>query len=200
MWLICDEIYRSIYHEDDRPEAAGLLDLPAESLGKFVLIDGASKSFTMTGWRVGFSWCEPDVAKKFAALQSQITSNASTPAQVAAMEAYGDVAAAVASVTEMERAFRRRRDLVVARMQELLPDVPFVRPEGAFYLFFRVDHLFDDRIADATAWCSHLLQEKGVALVPGGAFGDDRWVRMSYAASDDELEEAFTRMAALVAS
>jgi aspartate aminotransferase len=198
IWLICDEIYRCIYHEDDRKEAAGLLDLPADSLGAFVLVDGASKSFAMTGWRIGFSWCEPEVAAKFAALQSQITSNASTPSQVAALEAYSHVAAADASVSEMERAFRRRRDLVIARMEGLLPGVPFVRPVGAFYLFFRVDHLFGDGVRDATAWCSNLLQERGVALVPGGAFGDDRWVRMSYAASDDELEEALRRMASFV--
>jgi aspartate aminotransferase len=75
-----------------------------------------------------------------------------------------------------------------------------VRPEGAFYLFFRVDHLFDDEVSDATAWCSHLLQETGVALVPGAAFGDDRWARMSYAASDEEIEEALRRMAGLVGS
>lgn len=195
VWFICDEIYRNIYHEEDRVAAAGLLDLPESSLGDFVLIDGASKSYAMTGWRVGFSWCDPEVAKKFAALQSQITSNASTPAQVAALEAYGDVDAARVSVAEMERAFRRRRDLVMGRLQELLPDVPFVRPEGAFYLFFRVDRLFDQGVPDATAWCSHLLREKGVALVPGAAFGDDRWVRMSYAASDEDLEEALVRIA-----
>jgi aspartate aminotransferase len=200
VWFICDEIYGNIYHEDDRTAAAGLLDLPEDSLGDFVLIDGASKSYAMTGWRVGFSWCAPEVAKKFAALQSQITSNASTPAQMAALEAYADVKAAGASVAEMEVAFRRRRDLVMARMAELLPAIPFVRPEGAFYLFFRVDHLFDDEISDATAWCSHLLQETGVALVPGAAFGDDRWARMSYAASDEEIEEALRRMAGLVGS
>jgi len=198
IWLICDEIYGNIYHEDDRSTAPGLLDLPQDSLGDFVLVDGASKSFAMTGWRAGFSWCVPEVAKKFADLQSQITSNASTPSQVAALEAFGNVEAATASVAEMERAFRRRRDLVMERMRVLLPEVRFVHPHGAFYLYFRVDPFFDGDMRDATAWCSRLLETTGVALVPGGAFGDDRWARMSYAASDGEIETALERMAAFV--
>lgn len=198
VWLIADEIYRNIHHENGGVPAAGLMEVPEKSLGDFVLIDGASKSYAMTGWRVGFSWCKPDLAKKFTDLQSQITSNTSTPAQVAALEAFSNVAAATTSVQEMEAAFHRRRDLVVARIQELLPGLPFVHPAGAFYLYFRVDSLFGGDVTDATAWCSALLQAEGVALVPGAAFGDDRWVRMSYAAADEVIEEAFRRMARFV--
>ncbi|HSW29489.1 MAG TPA: pyridoxal phosphate-dependent aminotransferase [Longimicrobiales bacterium] len=198
VWLISDEIYRNIYHEGNGKAAPGLLDIPEASLGDFVLVDGASKSYAMTGWRVGYSWCVPEVAKKFADLGSQITSNTSTPAQVAALEAYSNVKAAEASIAEMVAAFRRRRDLVVARTKELLPGVRFVYPRGAFYLYFRVDHLFAGDVTGATAWCSKLLQAEGVALVPGGAFGDDRYVRMSFAASDATLEEAFRRIARFV--
>ncbi|MGB1656631.1 MAG: aminotransferase class I/II-fold pyridoxal phosphate-dependent enzyme, partial [Longimicrobiales bacterium] len=78
------------------------------------------------------------------------------------------------------------------------PGVPFVEPGGAFYLFFRVDGFFDEEVTSATAWCSRLLQEQGVALVPGAAFGDDRWVRMSYATSDEVIEEALGRIASAV--
>jgi aspartate aminotransferase len=85
-------------------------------------------------------------------------------------------------------------------MRELLPEVPFIDPAGAFYLFFRVDGLFDDEIANATEWCSRLLRRQGVALVPGAAFGDDRWVRMSYATSDDVLEAAMGRIASMVSA
>jgi len=91
VWLLSDEIYRNIHYDGDSA-APGILDLPEESLGPFVLIDGASKSYAMTGWRIGYSWSEPDVAKKFAALQSQVTSNAATPSQVAALAAYSDSA------------------------------------------------------------------------------------------------------------
>jgi aspartate aminotransferase len=197
VWLMSDEIYRTIHHDADEP-APGLFELPESSLGRSVLIDGASKSFAMTGWRIGFSYADPEISKTFTALQSQVTSNPATPSQVAALEAYTDTASAEASLAEMGAAFRRRRDLVCARMTELMPDVPFIRPAGAFYLFFRVDGLFDAKTRDATAWCSRLLEEEGVALVPGAAFGDDRWVRMSIAASDEVLEQALARIATMV--
>jgi len=195
--LISDEIYRSIHHDADSA-TPGILDLPADALGPFVLIDGASKGYAMTGWRIGFSYTEPELARKFTALQSQMTSNAATPSQMAALAAYSDDVASADSLRTMGKAFRRRRDLVVARMQELLPDVAFVQPAGAFYLFFRVDGFFDDEVQNATAWCSVLLEREGVALVPGAAFGDDRWVRLSFATSDEVLEDAFRRMASMV--
>jgi aspartate aminotransferase len=195
--LISDEIYRNIHHNHDEP-APGILGLPADSLGPYVLVDGASKSFAMTGWRIGFSYAEVEVAKKFSALQSQTTSNAATPSQVAALAAYTDTAAAELSLREMGAAFRRRRDVVTARMRELLPGVPFIEPKGAFYLCFRVDGLFEGEVQDATAWCSELLRQEGVALIPGAAFGDDRWVRMSFAASDDVIEAALVRIASMV--
>jgi len=108
------------------------------------------------------------------------------------------VSAAEASVAEMAAAFRGRRDLVTRRMDELMPGVTYIEPQGAFYLYFRVDQLFDGDVKDSTAWCSRLLEQTGVALVPGGAFGDERWARMSFAASEEAIEEALRRMAPLV--
>ncbi|MDH3206074.1 MAG: pyridoxal phosphate-dependent aminotransferase [Gemmatimonadota bacterium] len=200
VWILSDEIYRSIYYGSEGVAAPGLLDLPESALGPYVLIDGASKCFAMTGWRIGFTYAPRELSNKFAALQSQMTSNPTTPSQVASLAAYTQVEAADAAVAEMVRAFKRRRDLVTTRMRELLPGVEFVDPVGAFYLYFRVDSFFDDEVTGATAWCSKLLEEQGVALVPGAAFGDDRWVRMSFATSDDVLEEALARIAAGVAA
>lgn len=195
--LISDEIYRTIHHDADEP-APGLLSLSPDALGRYVLVDGASKGFAMTGWRIGFSYTEVELAEKLTALQSQITSNAATPSQMAALAAYSDVESADRATGEMGAAFQRRRDLVCARMRELLPDVPFVEPRGAFYLYFRVDGLFAGDVDNATEWCSRLLKEQGVALVPGAAFGDDAWVRLSFATSDELLEEAMTRVASMV--
>jgi aspartate aminotransferase len=195
VWILSDEIYRSIYYGTEGVAAPGLLDMPESTLGPYVLIDGASKCFAMTGWRIGFSYASAELSKKFTALQSQMTSNSTTPAQVAALAAYTDVQAADAAIAEMTAAFKRRRDLVTTRMRELLPGVEFVDPLGAFYLYFRVDGFFDDEVTGATSWCSKLLEEQGVALVPGAAFGDDRWVRMSFATSDEVLEKALVRIA-----
>jgi len=198
VWLISDEIYRTIFHGEPGPYAPGILELDPASLGRYVLIDGLSKSHAMTGWRMGFSFSEPAAAGKFTALQSQITSNPTTPTQLAALEAYQNEAASESAIAEMGKAFRRRRDLVVARMRELFPSVRLIEPAGAFYVYFRVDSFFDHEVQDATTWCSKLIEEAGVALVPGGAFGDDRWARMSYAASDEQLLEALDRMARMV--
>ena len=199
IWLICDEIYGNIYHDADRDDAPGILELPESALGDFVLIDGVSKSYAMTGWRLGFSYTSAEVSQTFTALQSQMTSNVATPSQVAALEAFTNRDEARASIAKMGVAFTRRRDLAAARMDELLPGVQYIRPSGAFYLYFRVDCFFDDEIQDGSAWCTRLLDEQGVALVPGAAFGDDRWVRMSFAVSDEVLEQALSRIAAMAA-
>ena len=199
VWLLSDEIYRNIYHEGE-DAAPSILSLAPSSLGPHVLIDGASKSFAMTGWRIGFTYADTEVSKKFSALQSQITSNAATPSQFAALSAYTDRDSADTSLAAMGQAFARRRNLVCALMADLLPDVPFVRPSGAFYLFFCVEGFFDEEITSATHWCRKLLQEQGVALVPGAAFGDDGWVRMSFATSDEVIEEGLRRISSAVHS
>jgi len=197
VWLLADEIYRYVNFAGDGP-AAGILDLPQESLGPFVLIDGVSKAFAMTGWRIGFSYSSVDLAKKMSAFQSHTTSNPSSPAQEAALAAYLDRERADAEVKRMVEAFRRRRDLVTGLFDELLPGLSYVKPNGAFYLYFRVDSLFREGMSDSGAVCTWLLEEAGLAMVPGVAFGDDRYVRMSYATSDELLEEAIRRLARAV--
>lgn len=196
--LIADEIYRQIYFGEG--EAPGLLDIPAATLGPHVLIDGASKSYAMTGWRIGFSVCEPGMASRITALQSHTTSNPATPSQVAALAAYTDEGRTAEDVARMRAAFKRRRDLVTGLFDEHLPELPYIRPEGAFYLFFRVDAVFREGRSTAGEFCSWLLNRAGVALVPGEAFGDDRYVRLSYATSDHLLEEAVSRMAGALAA
>jgi aspartate aminotransferase len=152
----------------------------------------------MTGWRIGFTYSSVDLAKKMSALQSHTTSNPSSPAQEAALAAYTERERAEAEVRGMVRAFRRRRDLVTRLFAEALPQLPYVKPNGAFYLFFRVDSMFREGVSDSSAFCTWLLEEAEIALVPGVAFGDDRYVRMSYATSDDQLEEAIKRLARAV--
>jgi aspartate aminotransferase len=198
VWLLSDEIYREICFNNEGRPAVGILDLPPESLGPAVLIDGVSKAYAMTGWRIGYSWSEPAVAKKLAALQSHTTSNAATPSQFAAMAAYVDRERSARSIGEMNVAFRRRRDLVVDRFKALLPSFPFVEPQGAFYLFFSVEAVLGGELENASDFCTRVLEEEGVAMVPGAAFGDDRYVRLSYATSDELLEDAIGRIARFV--
>jgi aspartate aminotransferase len=94
----------------------------------------------------------------------------------------------------MVRIFQQRRDKVIAQLKTDLPRAVPVTPEGAFYVFLRVDAFYNDRITNSTAFCSELLEQTGVALVPGAAFGDDRFARMSLAAPNAALAEAVRRM------
>jgi aspartate/methionine/tyrosine aminotransferase len=195
--LISDEIYRHIYFgAEEGALAPGLLDLdPSDVGGAWVVVDGVSKAYAMTGWRIGYSVSSPELAVTLSALQSHTTSNASAPAQVAAHAALSNPERAATEILQMVRAFRRRRDLMVRRFQESLPHLPVLIPDGAFYLFFRVDAEFTPEVPDSTRWCSQVIEETGVACVPGVAFGDDRYVRLSYATSDEILEEAVRRLA-----
>jgi aspartate aminotransferase len=193
VWLISDEIYARLCYLGQR--APGLLDLPPELLERAVVINGASKAFAMTGWRIGFSYSDPATASEMGALQSHITSNAATPSQYAALAAFRATPEQESRLEAMAAEFAARRDLVVRRLQEWLPDARFVTPEGAFYLFFRAERWYDDRRPDSIALCKWLIEEAEVALVPGAAFGDDRYVRLSFAASRQDLEQAFDRLA-----
>ena len=195
VWILSDEIYRRIVFTGAGEDAPSLSDLPPSTLGPYVLVDGASKCFAMTGWRIGYSVTEPEVARKLAAFQSHTTSNAATPSQYAALRALSDPVRAQESIGNMVTAFLRRRNLMVEGFSRRLPGLTLVEPEGAFYLFFRVDGEYSKEVPDSQAWCSRVLETTGVALVPGAAFGDDRYVRLSYATSDDLLTEALRRLA-----
>src|SRR6267142_1142682 len=188
VWVIADEIYRRIHYGTG--PAPSFLDLPDDLLERVVLITGVSKTYAMTGWRIGFALAPAKIAKAMAALQSHTTTGANHPAQYAAAAALGDERVEQ-DVTRMVNEFRKRRDLVVGRFRQDLPGVEFVEPLGAFYFFFRVDSF--GKIT-GTDFCTRLITQSGVALVPGAAFGDDRYVRLSYAASLDNIQKALDRI------
>jgi aspartate aminotransferase len=192
VWIVSDEIYARLCFLGDR--APGMLDLPAELRERVVVVNGASKAYAMTGWRIGFSYADPELTAKMSALQSHISSNAATPSQHAALAAYTASPEQEAELQEMVDAFHGRRDRVVELLEEHLPGTKYVAPEGAFYLFFRAEQWYDDARPDSVALCKWLIEEAEVALVPGSAFGDDRYVRLSFAASTAELESAFERL------
>jgi aspartate aminotransferase len=191
LWVISDEIYRVIHYGPG--PAASMLDLPDELLERTVIIYGASKAYAMTGWRIGGALAPPHIAKAMANLQSHTTTGANQPAQWAAATAFADDKVD-AEVLRMVGAFRRRRDLLVSRFRAELPGMEFVEPHGAFYFFFRVDGVREKDTVTGSLFCEQLMKQEGVALVPGAAFGDDRWVRLSYAVSDRELEDAVDRI------
>ncbi len=192
IWIIADEIYRRISYGNG--PAASFLDLPDEYLERVVIIYGASKAYAMTGWRIGAALAPMHLAKAMAAVQSHTTTGANQPAQWAAAAAFTDERVEQ-DVQRMVAAFRNRRDRVVSRFRGTAPGVEFVEPHGAFYFFFRVDGIAKG--LTGTSFCEQAMAA-GVAMVPGAAFGDDRWVRMSYAVSDQDLETALDRILDLV--
>lgn len=195
VWVIADEIYRRINYGSG--PAPSVLDFPDELLEKVVLIYGASKAYAMTGWRIGAAYAPAHVVKAMSAFQSQTTTGANHVAQWAAVTAFSDEKVE-AEVVRMTAAFRRRRDYVVGRFREEAPGVEFNEPHGAFYFFFRVDGIRAAVPVTGTQFCADLLNGSGVALVPGAAFGDDRYVRLSYATADQELAGALDRILAHV--
>jgi aspartate aminotransferase len=194
IWILSDEIYRRIHQGGGL--APGLLDLEPHLLRRAVVVDGASKAFAMTGWRIGFSYGPPELAAKVAALQSQTTSHAATPSQYAALAAYSAGEAEMREYDAMTEAFDRRRELIVRLFRQHLPHVRFLEPHGAFYLWVGVGGLRREN-ESTPELCERLLEDAGVALVPGDAFGDDRYVRLSYATSEAALEDAVARLAAI---
>jgi aspartate aminotransferase len=192
LWVVSDEIYNRLCFDAER--ATSVLDLDAALLERVVLVDGVSKTFAMTGWRIGFSYSAPHLATRLSDLQSQVTSGASSPAQAAAVAAYRDEERVHESVRAMVRVFRRRRDQASAALRDSLPATQFDVPGGAFFIFFRVDMYGDPARPGSTAFCSDLLERTGVALVPGAAFGDDRYARLSFAAPEGEILEAIRRI------
>lgn len=193
LWVLSDEIYSRICYT--APRAPGVLDLDPALLERVILISGASKAFAMTGWRVGFSYSKPELAKHFAALQSHITSNVATPSQYAALAAFREEPRVDGALRAMVGVFRHRRERVLAMFAELLPEAYIVPPDGAFYIFIRVDAYYRDGMVGSVEFCQWLLERTGVALVPGIAFGDDRFVRLSFVTSEDELVEGVRRTA-----
>jgi aspartate aminotransferase len=191
VWVIADEIYRRINYGPG--PAPSFLDLPDDLLERTVVIYGASKAYAMTGWRIGAALAPAHLTKAMAALQSHTTTGANHPAQWAAATAFSDERTEQ-EVLRMVAAFRVRRDTVVSRFRNEVPGVEYVEPHGAFYFFFRVDGIIPSDPVGGQVFCERLMQKEGVALVPGGAFGDDRWVRLSYAVSDQELDQALDRI------
>lgn len=188
VWVIADEIYRRIHYGTG--PAPSFLDLSDDVLDRVVIVTGVSKAYAMTGWRVGLALAPGPLAKAMAALQSHTTSGANHMAQYAAATAFADERVEP-DVQRMVGEFRKRRDLVVATFRRELLGVEFVEPHGAFYFFFRVDSFGG---ISGTDFCTRLITETGVALVPGAAFGDDRWVRLSYAAATPDIEKALSRI------
>jgi len=193
--IISDEIYEHINYIGEHHSLAEFPFLKKQ----IILVNGVSKAYAMTGWRIGWLAAETWVVKACQKLQGQYTSCSCTIAMKAAEAAYTGPQQCVADMCE---AFRRRRDLVV-RLARQIPGFEVSVPDGAFYLFPKVDSLFgkhyksekgEQTIKDSDDLAMYFLNEAHVAAVAGSAFMSPECIRFSYATSDELLTEAFTRL------
>lgn len=189
LFVISDEIYDQLVYAPAKH--ASLCSLWEENPEQVCIVNGLAKSMCMTGWRIGYVLAHPELIKAMSKIQGQSTSNVCTFAQRGAVAA---LEGGFAVVDEMRAAFKQRRDIAMNIVRQW-PDVICPQPDGAFYLFPDVHAHFTEKIPDSASLCTRLLEEAGVAVVPGSAFGDDRCIRISYAVDEKTLVDALCRIA-----
>jgi aspartate aminotransferase len=187
VYLMTDECYCQFVYEG---KPFSIASVPGAK-DRVVVAGSLSKTYAMTGWRIGFALAPPEIIGAMMKLQSHSTSNPTSIAQKAAIEA---MRGPQESVAEMLGEYRKRRDFVVARLQKI-PGVKITMPKGAFYAYPNISVAFKSgRVKSAMDFASELLAKSYVAVVPGEAFGTDEHVRISYATSMTELERGLDRI------
>ena len=193
LMVLADEIYDQLVYSGSK--FASFPTLRPGLQDRTILINGVSKTYAMTGWRIGWSIAPANVAKKIGELQSQETSNPCSISQYAAITALNGDQKCVA---EMHAEFEKRRDYVQSRIDEI-PGLSCPTMGGAFYAFFNIKkHLGRKyngvQVDTSEQWCLELLAQKNVATVMGSSFGTEGYVRASFAASNEILKNAFDRI------
>jgi aspartate aminotransferase len=192
-WVVSDEIYEKIIYDNFR--FTSIANCGGEILNRTLIIHGVSKTYAMTGWRIGFTAGNADIIKAVSMLQSQSTSNPTSIAQKAALAALNGPQDAVA---EMVRAFHERRDVTISRLNGM-NGITCVNPRGAFYAFPNLNSYIgkgygDIKIRDGYDLAAYLLNEVKVAAVPGDAFGAAGYLRLSFATSLGEINKGLDRI------
>lgn len=193
LFVLSDEIYDQLVFAPAKMTSA--ISWFAKYPEQVAVLNGLSKSYAMTGWRVGFLAAHPTLIKKISAMQGHSTSNICSIAQKAGLAA---LTGSMECVDKMREAFVRRRDFAM----KIIEGWPFAicpKPDGAFYLFLDVSKCYGGSVNNSTDLCTLLLDKAHVAVVPGAAFGDDKCIRFSYAVGDDVLKGALESIGKVLA-
>ena len=188
LYVLSDEMYEHLIYDGNAPVNFATLGPDVEP--RTITVAGFSKTYSMTGWRLGTLVAPAPIAKACAELQSQMTSNATTFAQYGALAALKEKAKAAAALAEMKTAFDRRRKHLHAELNRI-PGGSCLLADGAFYLFPNISS-FGLKDVD---FCARLLEQEKVAAVPGSAFGAEGYLRLSYATSDEVIAKGVARLA-----
>ena len=192
-YIISDEIYEKLTYGDY--QFVSFPSLSEELKKRTLLVNGLSKAFSMTGWRVGYTAGPEDIIQAINKIQSHSTSNAASISQAAALEA---LIGSQDAVEEMRKEFEKRRDFLYNQLTSI-EGITCYKPEGAFYLFPNISAYFnksnnETKVKNSFDLAMYLLSDVKVATVPGSAFGAEGFLRLSYATSMTNLEEAVTRI------
>ncbi len=192
LFVISDEIYEHLIYDMERPRSIATIDGMKD---RTIVVNGVSKTFAMTGWRIGYTAANEEITSLMANVQSHYTSNPNSIAQVAALAA---LTGPMDSVIEMKKAFNERRLYMVERMNKI-PGVSCIKPEGAFYVMMNISALKGKKIDGKTIETSDdfagaFLEKELVAVVPCSGFGNDNFVRWSYATSMDNIKKGLDRL------
>ena len=189
--ILADEIYEKLVYDADKPHIS-IASLSEAVRNLTITVNGCSKAYSMTGWRIGYLTAPLWLAKRIIAFQSHTTSNVTTFAQ------YGAIAAlegkANDDIEAMRQAFAKRRDLIYSLVSEI-PGVKCLRPQGAFYLLCDISAFG----MGSDEFCTRLLEEEQLAAIPCSSFGADNMIRFSYACSEENIRQAAERLAKFVA-
>ena len=185
--IVSDDIYRKIIFDDRK--FFSMATISPEVAGRTFIVDGSSKTYAMTGWRIGYCIGDSTVIKAMSRLQSQSTSNPTSFAQYGALTS---LTSDQSPVEERKRTFEKRRDLIVSKLKDI-PGMDIIPPNGTFYAFPSITGYLD-RFQGSTAFCEYLLEKAMVALVPGIEFGADNHVRMSFATSESNIIKGLDRI------
>ncbi|TET17861.1 MAG: pyridoxal phosphate-dependent aminotransferase [Candidatus Cloacimonadota bacterium] len=188
IFCIADEIYDELVYDSVSYES--MITFIGSGSSNFIVANGVSKTYSMTGWRIGYAIASPEIIKKASKIQAHTTSCASSISQYAALSA---LTSGNSIIQEMQEAFNARRKLVIELFSDM-DGITFPCPEGAFYLFFNISNFYGKKVNTSVAMAEFLLENYHVAVVPGAAFGDDKFLRLSYTLSLKKLKEGISRI------
>lgn len=192
--IVSDEIYEKLIY--DNKKHVSIAALSKDAYERTIVINGVSKTYAMTGWRLGYCGCSTKIAKLMSSLQSHMTSNSNTIAQYAAIEALNGP---VEDLKVMVKEFEDRRNLMIQKL-ESIKNISIIKPNGAFYIMVNISAYLNIEvdgtiIKDSVDFAKVLLEKEKVAVIPGSGFGLDDYVRLSYAASRELIEKGIDRIA-----
>ena len=193
LYILSDEMYEHLIYDGGSPTCVATLS--AEAAAHTITASGFSKSYAMTGWRLGTLVARPDIAKAAGELQAQMSSNATTFGQYGALAALVESDKAKVTLAAMKLAFDRRRRLMHAGLEKI-PGMTCILASGAFYLFPNISRFG----LPSVEFAARLLAEEKVATVPGLAFGAEGYLRLSYATSDETITRGLARLARFCAT